>query len=133
MKRKQYAALPYRVGKSEIRILLITTRRTGNWSVPKGWPMKGCKPSKTAAREAFEEAGIRGRIGASKVGRFKHRKTLGSKTVKCAVDVFPLAVRDKLHDWPEKKQRRRKWFTAREAADIVKHKGLRRAIHEVRN
>ena len=54
----------------EAAILLVTTRQTKRWIVPKGWPIKGLKPAKSAAREAFEEAGVRGRVGARAIGHF---------------------------------------------------------------
>jgi 8-oxo-dGTP pyrophosphatase MutT (NUDIX family) len=52
----------------------VTTRKTKRWVVPKGWPIKGLKPAKSAAREAFEEAGVRGKIGGKAVGRFTYDK-----------------------------------------------------------
>ena len=54
------AALPYRfTSAAALEIFLITSRRTKRWIIPKGWPIKGLKPAKTAARGAFEEAGVR--------------------------------------------------------------------------
>ena len=129
--KKQYAALPYRLINSGTEILLITTRRKGKWSVPKGWPMKGQSAPHAAAIEAFEEAGVVGKMSARKVGRFKHRKTKGAKAIRCAVDVFSLAVHDKFDNWPEKHQRKRRWFAAEEAIRRVRKKGLRRAIDHV--
>src|SRR5215510_10247788 len=102
MKSKQVAALPYRIGDSGPEVLLITTRTNGKWSIPKGWPMKGRKAHAAAAIEAFEEAGVVGRIGRRRLGKFKHRKEAGKDWVECAVEVFPLAVKKKLGRWPEK-------------------------------
>jgi 8-oxo-dGTP pyrophosphatase MutT (NUDIX family) len=79
MKSKQFAALPYRIDRTGPEILLITTRGKGRWSIPKGWPMKGRKPRAAAAVEAFEEAGVIGKIARRSVGNFKHSKTVGSK------------------------------------------------------
>ena len=60
--RVQYGALPYRfTHDAELEILLLTTRQSKRWIIPKGWPIKGLRPAKSAAREAFEEAGVRGR------------------------------------------------------------------------
>ncbi len=73
--RVQYAALPYRITKPGVlEFMLITSRGTGRWIIPKGWPMKGRKPPKAAAREAFEEAGLRGEIGGKAVGSFTYEK-----------------------------------------------------------
>jgi ADP-ribose pyrophosphatase YjhB (NUDIX family) len=65
--RIQYAALPYRfTPDAALEILLVTTRRSKRWIIPKGWPIKGLRPAKSAAREAFEEAGVRGKIGRNR-------------------------------------------------------------------
>ena len=73
--RLQYGALPYRIGASgELELLLVTSRGRGRWIIPKGWPIKGLTPRKAAAREAFEEAGIRGKIGARPIGHYPYAK-----------------------------------------------------------
>ena len=57
--RVQYGILPYRRTKpNSLEVLLITTRQSRRWIIPKGWPIKGLKPVKSAAREAYEEAGV---------------------------------------------------------------------------
>jgi 8-oxo-dGTP pyrophosphatase MutT (NUDIX family) len=131
MKSEQFAALPYRIDRSGPRILLITTRGKGKWSIPKGWPMKGRKPSAAAAVEAFEEAGVVGKVGRRSVGRFTHRKSIGSRTFDCTVSIFPLKVRRKLKRWPERGQRKRRWFKGEKAAALVEVKGLRQAIRNL--
>jgi hypothetical protein len=57
----QYGALPYREIKSGVQILLVTSRNTRRWIIPKGWPQSGTPPHRAAAREAFEEAGVVGK------------------------------------------------------------------------
>jgi 8-oxo-dGTP pyrophosphatase MutT (NUDIX family) len=67
--RLQYGVLPYRFTETNsLEVLLVTTRQTRRWIVPKGWPIKGLKPPRSAAREAYEEAGIRGTVGAKAIG-----------------------------------------------------------------
>src|SRR5271156_4832943 len=62
-RRLQYAALPYRVSaRARTEIMLITSRETRRWIIPKGWPQKGRAPHRSAAREAFEEAGVVGKV-----------------------------------------------------------------------
>jgi 8-oxo-dGTP pyrophosphatase MutT (NUDIX family) len=131
MKNQQFAALPYRMDQDGPRILLITTRGKGKWLIPKGWPMKGRKPSAAAAVEAFEEAGVLGKVARRSVGRFTHRKSVGSRAIDCTVSVFPLEVRRKLKRWPECKQRKRRWFKGKKAASLIDAKGLRRAIRDL--
>src|SRR5258708_30105039 len=94
-KRVQYAALPYRrKGKSRTEVLLVTARDTRRWIIPKGWPVKGKPPHKSAAREAREEAGVVGRISRRSVGAFSYEKRLkGGKVVVCEVQVFVLKVK----------------------------------------
>src|SRR6476661_3610138 len=74
--RVQYGALPYRLGSASVEVLLVTSRATKRWIIPKGWPIKGLTPAKAAAREAYEEAGVRGRVAGRAVGQFRYQKRL---------------------------------------------------------
>jgi 8-oxo-dGTP pyrophosphatase MutT (NUDIX family) len=124
--RRQYAALPLTQGRNgERMVMLITSRETGRWVIPKGWPKKGLEPHALAAREAFEEAGLRGEIGHEPIGRYDYAKRLrGGRTVPCEVEVFALSVMGQDDDWPEKGQRATRWFTPAEAAMMVEESGL---------
>ena len=118
--RRQFAALPWRTGASGVEVMLITSRETRRWVVPKGWPMKGKGPSEAAAQEAWEEAGVRGPIQTEAVGAFHYLKRLkGDRTQLCVVDLYPLAVETEADRWPEADERERRWFPAREAAGLV--------------
>jgi 8-oxo-dGTP pyrophosphatase MutT (NUDIX family) len=125
---KQFAALPYRMRDNDVEILLITTRKKGRWSIPKGWPIKHVTPQRTAAVEAYEEAGVRGATGRKKVGKFKKRRIRNKRSVVCDVEIFPLQVGSLKPSWPEKSERSRVWVRPNEAAKLVKKAGLRRAI-----
>jgi 8-oxo-dGTP pyrophosphatase MutT (NUDIX family) len=128
--RPQYGALPYRTGDG-VDILLITSRETGRWVIPKGWPMKGKSASATAAREAVEEAGVVGEIGKRPLGAFvyiKFRKTgLGRP---CKVRVFALKVTGQRDEWREKGQRTAQWFAWSDAAAAVQERALARLIRK---
>jgi 8-oxo-dGTP pyrophosphatase MutT (NUDIX family) len=78
-----------------LEILLVTTRQSKQWIIPKGWPIKGLQPAKSAAREAFEETGVRGRVGGKSIGLFAYNKMLDGDRiwVNCEVRVFPLLVK----------------------------------------
>jgi 8-oxo-dGTP pyrophosphatase MutT (NUDIX family) len=128
MKFKQFAALPYRMRDNDIEILLITTRKKRRWSVPKGWPIKRKSPQQTAATEAYEEAGVHGAIGISRIGQFRKRRLKKRQPVICEVQIFPLAVTRQQETWPERHERSRVWVAPRKAAKLVKKSGLRRAI-----
>jgi 8-oxo-dGTP pyrophosphatase MutT (NUDIX family) len=120
-KRVQYAALPYRrKGKSPIEILLVTSRETGRWIIPKGWPAKGKPPHKSAAREAREEAGVVGSVKRRPLGVFAYKKRLKSgKVVACEVQVFALKVKRQEARWLEKGERKLKWLPRTKAAKKV--------------
>jgi 8-oxo-dGTP pyrophosphatase MutT (NUDIX family) len=93
--RVQYGVLPYRFTETNsLEVLLVTTRQTRRWIVPKGWPIKGLKPPKSAAREAYEEAAIRGTVVTKSIGVFSYEKRLeeNSGTVPCEVRVFSMFV-----------------------------------------
>jgi 8-oxo-dGTP pyrophosphatase MutT (NUDIX family) len=127
--KKQYAALPFRFRHADlVEILLITTRRKGRWIIPKGWPKLRLPRHQTAAEEAFEEAGLTGRVRSRQVGSFRTRKRMGDRKVKCEIEVFPLAVTDQHRSWPEKGERRRRWMPLNKAAQVVRKKGLRRML-----
>ena len=124
-KRVQYAALPYRWGADGLEILLITSRETRRWVLPKGWPIKGLKPAAAARREALEEAGLVGRIAKNPAGHYEYDKRLRTgATVTCKVAVFPLRVEKQRQRWPEMGQREARWFTAEGAAGAVAEAGL---------
>jgi 8-oxo-dGTP pyrophosphatase MutT (NUDIX family) len=129
--RVQYGAVPYRFSPGgEIEVLLITTRETRRWMIPKGWPIKKLSPVKTAMREAYEEAGVSG-SGGPAVGKFQYLKVLRSGPPQlCEVEVFPLRVEEELDEWPEWQERERRWFKPREAADAVQEPSLRELLTE---
>jgi 8-oxo-dGTP pyrophosphatase MutT (NUDIX family) len=122
----QFAALPWRIGAGGRReVMLLTTRETHRWIIPKGWPMKGRKPAEVAGQEAFEEAGLIGQIvGKRPLGIFHYEKQLAGNSRLCQVRVFSFRVERQLDDWPEKQQRKTKWFDAAEAATLVEEDGL---------
>jgi 8-oxo-dGTP pyrophosphatase MutT (NUDIX family) len=126
----QSGALPWRrKGRKKAEVLLVTGRRSGRWMIPKGWPLPGKSLAYSAAQEAFEEAGIKGKVDPRPIGTFRHVKQhvlLGELEVD--ILVHPLAVKRELADWPEKGERSRKWFAIDEAATQVDSDELRNLI-----
>lgn len=117
---QQVAALCWRLRKETLQFVLITSRDTGRWVIPKGWPVPGLAPSAAAANEAWEEAGVIGHIGDRPLGDYLyHKVTSPVLTIRCAVTVFPLRVSDLKRNFPEAKERRRSWFDASKAAKLV--------------
>jgi 8-oxo-dGTP pyrophosphatase MutT (NUDIX family) len=116
----QYGALCWRHGDDGVEVLLITSRDTGRWVIPKGWPIPGLAPEAAAAQEAWEEAGVDGQINPLCIGRFGYQKCLSvSASVPCAVAVYGLRVGQLAKAFPEAKVRQRQWFSRTEAAALV--------------
>jgi 8-oxo-dGTP pyrophosphatase MutT (NUDIX family) len=123
----QYGALPYRRrADASIEIMLITSRDTGRWLIPKGWPEPGLGGAEAAAREAHEEGGLVGRMADRAIGFYHYDKRLrDGSTVHCAVEVFALEVEQQLKSWPEQDERRIRWLDPEEAAEAVQEPELR--------
>ncbi|MDS7594784.1 NUDIX hydrolase [Agrobacterium tumefaciens] len=120
--QQQYAALCFRSARDdELEILLVTSRDSGRWLIPKGWPMKGKKPHEAALIEAWEEAGVRGRVKKKPVGRYTYLKMLDNGDVTpCVVDVFQIEVSDTKTSFKERGERRVDWVSPVEAARRVR-------------
>ena len=109
-----------------MRILLVTSRGTGRWVIPKGNVSNGMAPHAAAAREAEEEAGISGSVCPSPLGSYRYRKRRSNgASLMVDVDVFPLAVTHEHESWKEQDQRERRWFSLPEAAEAVDETDLR--------
>lgn len=127
----QYAALPYRIRGRQLQVMLITSRRTRRWIIPKGWPIEGLKPHEAAAQEAVEEAGIDGEIADRPIGSFHYIKRVkDAETLAIQVIVFPFRVEDHLPDFKEQGQRTVAWFDYQEAAIRIAEPSLKRLIRE---
>jgi 8-oxo-dGTP pyrophosphatase MutT (NUDIX family) len=127
----QYAALPWRQAGRRLEILLITSRETRRWVIPKGWPIKGRAPQEAAAVEAAEEAGVEGEIEAAAVGSYSYLKRIADdRTIPVQVIVFPLQVLGQTEQWKEKEQRELSWFPYRKASAMVAEPALKRLIRD---
>jgi 8-oxo-dGTP pyrophosphatase MutT (NUDIX family) len=124
--REQIAALPYRIEKNKTWILLVTSRGTGRWVLPKGWiEASDPDPAEAAAREALEEAGVIGDVHKLSTGIYTYFKLLeGGASVLCGVRVYPLLVKRQLKSFKEAGQRVLEWFSVEDAADAVKEPEL---------
>jgi len=126
--RTQFGALCWRRRDSGVQVLLVTTRRTKRWVVPKGWPVSGETPAGAAAIEAFEEAGVEGETSDVCLGIFTYTKEMEGDDLPCVVAVFPLMVTCKFKEWPEENERKRQWFSQKKAAARVQEPELKRII-----
>lgn len=126
---RQYGALPWRLGRSGIEVLLVTSRRRGRWIVPKGWLVKGRSPAQSAAREAFEEAGVIGRAYPTPIGDYVCMKFAADGSAEpCRVTLFSLHVQGTLINWREKGQRQRRWYPAAAAPGVLAEPDLARLV-----
>jgi 8-oxo-dGTP pyrophosphatase MutT (NUDIX family) len=126
----QVAALPHRISSfGDVEILLVTSRDTGRWVLPKGNVERGEEPRAAVLREAAEEAGIWGSVASSPLGTYRYDKRLPDGSVRrIAVTVWPLAVQGIGEDWPEARQRERIWLAPEDAALAVEEKSLKRLL-----
>jgi 8-oxo-dGTP pyrophosphatase MutT (NUDIX family) len=122
---RQSGALPILVQGAATYVVLITSRETRRWVIPKGWIEPGEPPHLSAAREAFEEAGLEGEAEAAPLGTYTYGKRMPHGLVtQCEVLVYPFAVTRLLRQWPERRQRTRRLFSPAAAAEVVQEAGL---------
>ena len=117
---RQVAAVPFRLtSNGEMQVMLITSRSTERFIVPKGWTMKGKSGCEAASVEAFEEAGVSGRMIEDPVGRYRYWKRLSKHFVPIDVTVYLLSVESELANWDEADARQRAWLAPPVAATLI--------------
>lgn len=127
--RVQVGALCWRREGDDVLVLMVTSRETRRWVIPKGNRMRGLQDWEAAATEAREEAGVHGVVGQEAIGRFHYGKRLARGRVRpCVVDVYPLEVLIQQGGWEESAQRDRRWMTTAEAAAVVDEPELARLL-----
>ena len=131
-KAYQVAAIPIRRGPSgALEVLLVTSRETRRWVVPKGWPWRKIKDHDAAAGEAWEEAGVRGRAVPKSIGSFTYDKRRKDKVQPLKVLVYLLEVTEEAAAWPEAMQRERSWFNPAKAAELVAEPDLKSLLRDL--
>jgi len=130
----QFAALPWRrQADGQVKVLLITSRGTRRWVIPKGWPMPDRTPAEAAAQEAYEEAGVVGAPAKKAIGVYVYDKRLRNGALQSVeVSVFPLEVFVEQLGFPERDQRERLWTSPAEAAERVDEPELKALIRGFR-
>ncbi len=129
-KAQQIAALPVHWdSKGRLRVLMVTSRETRRWIMPKGWEMDGKKPWTAAKIEALEEAGAVGYIADTSIGTYRYTKRMDDgEKVRCKVTVYPMVVERLKRRWKERKERNRHWFSLRKAAKLVEEPDLAKLL-----
>ncbi|WP_113912279.1 NUDIX hydrolase [Roseovarius dicentrarchi] len=131
----QVAALCWRKADGGgIEVLLITSRDTGRWVMPKGWPIEGLTGPESAAREAWEEAGVTGDTPApTPIGSYDYGKTQESGyDLAVSVQVYKLHVQQMADEFPEAAERRRAWVSPAKAATMVREPALQDLLRTLR-
>jgi len=123
---KQSAVIPYRKKSGVLEILMITTRKSKRWIVPKGVVDPGCTPQESAINEAYEEAGIKGKIVSDVLGSYSYDKWGGT----CTVKVFLFKVDKVLDKWPESEERKREWLPVKKAIERIRENKLKKIIQK---
>jgi len=121
---------PLKSPSTGYEILLITSRGSGRWILPKGWPMPGRTLAAAALREAYEEAGIRGLSHEQPCGSYSYDKKdmpVGENN-RFQVAVFAVFYQRQKKRWPEKQQRAFEWLAPAEAAERVEEAGLKEIL-----
>lgn len=127
--RRQYAALPWRRTEFGVEILLITSRETRRWVLPKGWGKKDEPATIAVAREALEETGVAGPVAETPLGQYRYQKVFKSGRVRrLKVSVYPLEVVHEHAQWPEMSVREKLWVSLEEGAGLVDEPELRALI-----
>jgi len=132
--RRQYAALPVRLNAAgDVEVLLVTSRGTRRWIIPKGWPIKKLTAAEAAMTEALEEAGLEGEIMSRRpLSTYRYTKDHASGgQLQLRVDVFLMLVSKQHDDWPERDERETQWCTPLDAAALVAEAALGRIIRKV--
>lgn len=127
--RTQFGALCWRLRNDKLEFLLITSRQRKRWIIPKGWPVDGATPAEAARTEAWEEAGLEGKVSPVCLGIYSYTKYLDEdEALPCVVAVFPVRAKRLASAYPEKSERRRKWFSRKKAAKLVNEPELANII-----
>ena len=131
----QIGALCYRYTGKELKILLITSRRSKRWIMPKGWKVDKMSNRRSAALEAWEEAGVQGRVSDRALGTYYYRKRWNNNNFRtCAVKVFAVEVKAQKKKFPERGQRKFKWVFPSKAIDLISEPELKTIIKKfIRN
>ncbi|MEM6757894.1 MAG: NUDIX hydrolase [Pseudomonadota bacterium] len=129
--RTQFAALCFRVKNGKTQILLITSRGSGRWILPKGWPIDGATPHEAALQEAWEEAGVTGKVSPRPLGIYSYvKESSDDDDLPCVAMIYTVKVKSLAKAFPEADQRKRKWVSPKKAAAMVDEPELSRILRD---
>ncbi len=126
---QQSAVIPYRKQGNDLQLMLVTISIGAGWTLPKGSIEPDLTSTASAEKEAWEEAGIQGKVSEQSLGGYKYTKWVGTFTV----EVFPMRVTAELDEWPESKVRRREWMSVEASLKRLKGKELQNIVRRLAN
>ncbi|WP_208988552.1 NUDIX hydrolase [Labrenzia sp. VG12] len=121
----QIAALCHRMREGKVEVLLVTSKSTRRWILPKGWPILSRRAHRTAAIEAFEEAGVTGRVHKNPFASFSSYKG-GEAGLKLRTEilVFLVDVESEAEEFPDSAERDVRWVSIKDAVRMTNEPGL---------
>jgi 8-oxo-dGTP pyrophosphatase MutT (NUDIX family) len=120
-RREQAGVIPFRRKKDGIEVCLIRNKGRKKWKLPKGFVDPGETVQQAALKEAWEEAGLTGRIVGDTIGSYDYEKW----ELKLKVSVFLMEVTEQEDEWEESRFRERRWSRVDEAFDTLKKHPIR--------
>jgi 8-oxo-dGTP pyrophosphatase MutT (NUDIX family) len=113
---EQIASICYRLGRNGIEFLLVQTRGSRRWTFPKGGVEPGLTHAEAAALEAFEEAGVHGRMEEAPFAQYVGRRRSGKKNSSTRKEAISAHLCEVLwHGPPEESRRNPRWFSPENA------------------
>jgi len=126
-KPRQVGAIPLRKTDSGTEVCVIRRKGSGRWGIPKGFIDPGNTRQQAALNEAYEEAGLNGRIIGDSIGTYDYKKD----SVTLTVAVFLMQVVEELPKWPEMGFRERRWCSLQEARSLLKNHRVRPLLDRI--
>lgn len=123
-------AIPFVTGDDGMSVLVVTSQRRGRWVFPKGGIEKGESHQGCCKREAFEEAGIKGKVLTDYPITGSIEKSTADGRIHLEVTYYPLLVTGQADSWPEDAERQRRWVQLDEVALLLEGDDLRHLVSQ---
>ena len=112
-------SIPFDVNADAVALLFVTSQTRGRWIFPKGLAKAGETHAQTCAREAYEEAGVRGKVYENFPITVSINKQTPEGMQAVPVTYYPLFVEEQSEEWPEASKRERHWALLGDAPKVA--------------
>jgi phosphohistidine phosphatase len=119
--RDQAGVIPFRRKKGVIEVCLIRNKGRKKWKIPKGFVDPGETVEQAALKEAWEEAGLKGRLVGDPIGSYEYEKW----ELDLTVTVYLMEVASEDDKWEESQFRERSWSAMEDAFSMLKKHPVR--------